>query len=355
MVKQKETIYSATWVKRKYCVGGEFVRPVPGEAPEEYDPFAAGYFGPQGTSPGRSVYLQLLDVQTSEPASLERFCSQWGLLGLLPHSLVQWQRAAPAGASGTVAQGPGYSTRFGAGLAGHPSEYREATLPARGTVLFRDGMSGTLCQIPARDYFRQFFPGLDGDVPFDLDSPEVWEHLCEPVHHVWNAIVRFKRAYQQLSAWQTQKPLAPGEAPPPPRLIIRDGKAIVPRPTLINGGSLLEEWLWVELAGVRHIPPQFLKTPDIRYRLFFPSLLACCYVMLIEDFTIGRGLRYCQNEHCLKPFVQSRPDQDFCRTECRDAQHQREYRRREAAKKKGLPVPERPLRKARRTRKEGTA
>jgi len=85
---QRDTQLSAAWVRCRYFVQDGYIRPVRGAHVEAYDPFEA-YYANDSALLGRSLYLQLVDLDTTNEQEIEKFVSRWGLLGLFQHNLIQ--------------------------------------------------------------------------------------------------------------------------------------------------------------------------------------------------------------------------------------------------------------------------
>ena len=332
-------MFRGSWRRRRYHVSEGYIRPVAGELTVEYDPLDSS------TNDGLPAYLRLVNINEFDDHQIADFCSQFGILGLFQHDLLQVRYTPTSNGAIQCRHDPPpphyfevletpYSRYELDGRGSWPDEilrpkiedlqrfpaddesFEDMAIEAldqeyldewktdrtkRGLVVVED-VEGIREQ-PLGGYFRRFFPASGNEFP-SLHAPQLWDYLCEPLPAFRTAVLNLRAVFEEWQAgpigssrhagWQTTF-LAPA--------LMRA------RPMPVNG-----ELTWL-----------------------FPSLLTALYMQLFLDCISARQPRFCANENCLRrAFVADRPDNVFCSDKCRHAQKQR-VRRRERTKAKLSP------------------
>lgn len=312
------------WVTRPYRIQDGYLTPVAGTVPNQYRPLAEGVeSAPEG---GRKFLHEALgSLDWTDMEELEAFASQWGLLGLFYHDLLQirfetgsktggWRRAWV-----TVIPDMAFSYWLPEQIP-VMQRYR-----LRGSVIVREGRE--YVEEGLVSYASRYFPGLlpDGEVKAAssdrtgvkrlvpiLSTPDVWDHLCEPVAAFQDAAEEFRSVYELCARW------ADGER---------------------GEERALQRAFWTHL---RHVQPLALPPTDDppeqecldasghRWKAGWssPSLLAAAYMRLFLDLTAGRMPRVCANDRCNEVFIATRPDRLFHSERCMKNAKQRKYRQR---------------------------
>src|SRR5688500_8562237 len=89
LAKQSEKARSwlgAEWCRRRYYVSGGFIKPIPGEPVDFYDPLEAVTGGKSASA--ATLAQELAGVDLDDLGAIEGFTSRWGLLGLMGHKLL---------------------------------------------------------------------------------------------------------------------------------------------------------------------------------------------------------------------------------------------------------------------------
>lgn len=320
------------WVRQKYVVDSSLglIRPVGHEPPEAYDPFE-GYSWEGQAKSGRTIYLELTDLDLASDRAIEYFTTRWGLLGLFQDRLLQSCLHVsrdpnrhlidhPAGAcQALLLQPPDEVSRdLMPVVVEAPGGHVHRLLPVVLTDLEaisaqmhtspKSMVPEVICEIQdgvfirtsLASYYRPFFPTLDTGDSLQvyqharLSSPTFWGHLCEPLEMFKASVTEFKKVVRWSSS------------PDPAE------KAFV----ALYIRSRLSK---VRFDARVDNKGRFLRT------LRFPSLLSALYVMLVEDLDKG-VLRVCPRVTCKRPFVPNRTDRTHCSTRCRDADRQKRLR-----------------------------
>jgi hypothetical protein len=335
---------SSRWAKRDYQVVDGYIRPDPKSRLEVYDPFNF-YFGPESVKQGRSLYLELANLDTGSDRAIEQFACHWGLLGLFSHRLIEiryWRPGMKEGLPSISGQGGFYQ------LGARSPDLIIECLPPEWIQMMEEGgwhgsatvlepLPGWCVERPLQTYCAPYFPDggsqtrpsshdQDGYEISDrrlfalLDSMSRWDFLAEPVQEFQEAADEFRSTFRD---WQRLS-----------RSTENDGEA-----------GLLKQRLD---DHVRHVHPTLVIERDDREGpghlhgrggrqaggakpwssgWSFPSLLSAAYMMLLQDLAGNRNIRFCANERCGGPFVTDRADKLYCSPACKNAQQQRTHRR----------------------------
>src|SRR5689334_8898179 len=84
MTKETGEWLTTEWIQGEYEVEGGYVRPAPGATFAHYDPFDYRRGG------GSRLWQALQRLEVDDPQAIARFATEWGLLGLLHHDLLQF-------------------------------------------------------------------------------------------------------------------------------------------------------------------------------------------------------------------------------------------------------------------------
>ena len=313
------------WRFDRYEVRNGYIRPARGAVLTIYDPWAAYREAraarQEKAAPYQSLltFIQSLHVAWSarDELRLADWCTEWGLLGILPHmaeSVVlapRWTRfpghrlsadespgVAPAQRrydrtnTGWASRAPVRLWREGEwtvvrGPAEEGMLIPEGSWPsgyARPGVVLREPFTGEYTQQQLSEWWAQYFP----DVPeAEQDNyaypppltPEFWQLYAEPVQSFLSVALEFRNA---LASFERSKP--------PAELTYEDREAI---------GVGLKR-LHAFVAPVR---PSLAPQADGSWRLRWlaPSLLASFAMMALQDIAEQRRVRACAT--CGTPFA----------------------------------------------------
>ncbi|MGV3723554.1 MAG: hypothetical protein ACO1SX_21875 [Actinomycetota bacterium] len=294
------------WSRRPYFVEGGYLRPVPGEPAEAFDPFEFGY-GRYLTALGK------LNLDSEE--SIKAFAMQWGLLGLFQHRLIQ-ARHTGAGGRADVIEGLGF-------LAVRPVP--DGGLRPRPSTVLIQSADGVIEEAPLEAFYQRYFPQFDvtpeafyrNEIPPIRNPMAALAHVCEPLDD-FRAAVREFRAVSRLCT-AAQNGTLPAGYPHP------SGHGYV---ETTDEADLREAFA----RNTRQVHPGPLRSVSDGWRMkwHFPSLLSTFYMLLLQDLTGGR-LWECAREDCRTPFVRvKRSDQKFCSPTCLNTVKQRNKRKGDA-------------------------
>lgn len=357
------------WVRRRYLVNEDYIIPTTDSPAVEYDPVAVDREG--RTRPGgRRLVSEVARLNTTKNQAIEEFTSEWGLLGLFQHHLLQVRyvptkdgRVQPFHAPTTgieYCDGPDFrEVRFfgtvplthvegsstpalrpterhpGDEVADFPERVQEERRhqpgrsrrdpSRRGEVITSEWPGATLRVIPLMDYFPAFFPGLfqrreEDDPTFpSIHSPDLWVELCEPLGRFQKEVEKFQATFHLCSL------ATAGEADEDKiSQLCRD---VSQRLRSVHPALALHQSV-SPLSPPGDSGDTVFNRWQLEYR--FPSLLSVAYMLLLEDLEAGRFFRYCANERCRNAFLADRRDNIYCSLACTNAQKQRELRRRRA-------------------------
>lgn len=274
----------------------------------------AGYIVPQGElepfdvfeetearlrwGEGRRPYEELAWLDLKDEQAIASWCSRWGLLGILPHELVElWDGEAKYRWEGG---------RWRGSFAFH------RTPPPPYTIIRPFGSRFTNW-VDAR-WARRFFPDLEQDEEqaplLPTTTERFWALYREPVDHFVAVAETLSRAFRALKSEDPE-----------------DRQQAV---AMLAG----------ELAEVRMIGAAEPDQPTVE--LVAPTLLAAIVAMLHAELQKGFRVELCKR--CQLPFVAATPREKYHSKECRLAQAQTAYmrRRRQAVRlyRQGLSIDE---------------
>jgi hypothetical protein len=361
MAKPFEMNIGGWWRFHRYEIRDGYIRPVKGEKNEWYDPWEAyrkswdeeavfnhpdetpTFEELRRTGPPYVSLLNLLNQVTFRPMSQKRlyeitpeseglllsWCSQHGLLGLLPHQ-ARMIFLMPTGVpkfgpfarkykEGDLIQpkdiAAGFQTSYiltNLGWKGYDTSYfnqKEDEWPPPG-ALIQELHRIRLRQMPLRDSVGRFFPDVPEDEReiFQYPEPgyeEFWQEYSEPIDDFFCGAIALKDAVKQLNH-------------------IKPIEALSKRDT-----SLM--WQGVELlhALVAPISLAMLPHKDGTYRQLWvaPSLLSSFAAMLLQDLCHKKKrLLRCENDSCGGFFVTESYQARYCSNRCRNAVQKRKYR-----------------------------
>lgn len=307
-----------TWVRRRYYVEDGYIKPIPGSREEKYNPFDA-YYGAERAEEGRSLYLELVELDEKDPRAIEEFCSRWGILGLFwqdqgvaeivrtPFGGEHW---LPLDArKDTVAETLGRiraALEFRANFADKfdrtdldPEDIKILGKQAAGvdwanTIKWPEGLGWI---------WSDGWASSDQDEGIRMAS---FDTLCESVEQFGRAVAWFRSTYVLASRY-TARLSHPEEIAKLESNLALYVNTVRPNP-VFHGDLQHGRWAW---------------------EWHFPSLLAAAYMMLFLDLIGGRNLRFCADEACRKPFVADRSDKLYCSPKCLNRAKQREWRRKD--------------------------
>ena len=346
------------WVRQPYRVAEGYIKPA-SLGFSRYDPFDS-YYGTDAATAGRSLYLELIDLNASDSVEVEAFTSKWGLLGLYQHRLLQLAHSdwtyphnfppAPEAVPEDLVEHfrtpghPEYGFRsFDPVLTFWKPEDQAERAAIYGKWLRRrpfpsewvihETPAGHYDIAPTREFSQRYFPDpplvamtekdfeqavaaitAAPDVKakeaareemyrmFELPPPgseAMWERLCEPLADFQTAVAELQQIYQSCQLANEGRSAVRAMADCAMQL-----RRVSPVPYLTEEGV----WSW---------------------RWFFPSLLSACYTMLFLDFVVeNRKLLHCAE--CGQSMVSDRSDKRYCGRTCQNRANQRRWRERTA-------------------------
>lgn len=335
------------WLRRRYFVQDDRIRPIPGSAISEYRPLPL--VNSADRDPGEDVseelILALKELDLGSEDAIERFARRWGLLGLFSHHL-HWQRYIPGAAgevqplsrsenAGHVEEGLDFRAETSVDASQASLERWNAFLASarevnrQGWPGYMEHGCGTVLNTmdslfipqpcPLMAYYAPFFPDLDQwrdpvtDRPVfpALDSRELWDRLCEPLQAFRLAV----REFQSLAELFARGAVEKRPPSPPPMGFIREpegaGIAAIRRHT-----RRVSPLLTTRLDEAQE--------PPWELRWFCPSLLAAAYVALEFKVTGKLPPRLCRN--CGRYFFPGRASNIYCRRQCANTDWMRSNR-----------------------------
>jgi hypothetical protein len=153
-----------------------------------------------------------------------------------------------------------------------------------------------------------------------MGSPELWEHLCEPLDQFRDAVDQFQLSFRSAVHIASEEGY-------PRSGVSQDDPFWEPRPGMLR--ARLHDSLTTEL---RRVTPELRPGPVLSswdWGWSCPSLLSAAYVMLFLDVVVRqRKPRHCASVTCGKGFVTDRSDRLYCSPRCQNAQKQRNRRKR---------------------------
>jgi len=292
----------------RYEVRDGWIRPERGAKLLQYEPWSL-YAQPSGKRSIKQPYHALLDLAAHLNAdAIASWCSQNGLLGIVPHAAEMVVLAAQTRQS-QIAVGndiPVFTryVRTPQRWVGIESLYHGSSHSLQPGVFLRRLGASDLSFEPLSAWWSKFFPDVPPDeadhfqypLPF---SPAFWKMYAEPVFEFMAAMKLFQEAIDALTKPQQFNQSA--------------------RETLINELS----------KGVSPV----LYSPSVRRRFRMgwasPSLLASFAAMAMLDLTRNRIL-ICSNKVCRSFFVSQSTKARYCSPRCRRTAQMRRRRKRNA-------------------------
>ena len=325
----------------RYEVVGSYIRPAEGAELQTYDPWELWSPDDRTSRP----YTELTNLITKVPVSedetgriwiepegkapLERWCSQYGLLGVLLHRTrsvtcaPRWRKQR----TGSLAPSQCHFFRTSVGweervYVDPPVERQKKKkrrdgnlvdnedMPSRFSppgVVLQDLVTAHMKFEPLDQTWARFFPAVPQneavtyEYPLPYESEEFWRLYAEPVEDFLMAGRALRQALIRLLEWKAKPDSDQGSA--------RRGMNVL--------NSLV--------TGVASIAlPQLDGTVHLRW--VSPSLLGSLAMMALQDLSELRRLLRCAN--CGKLFVTKTRAGRYCSIPCRNTAQKREYRRR---------------------------
>lgn len=381
-----EPVLRGRWMRRRYFVEGEFIKPIPTSEKTVYDPFE-GYRAELTKSeqdPVDQLHTHLANLDAADLHAIEAFTGKWGILGLFQHDLYQVRYVPTAGGAvqplhdppywaglqvEEIWEGPDFRARHHyahplipellprdvlsqavaeLGLEGEAvtgssqgwdaiaedvrcwAEAQWKNDPTkRGVVLTRGPLVGYR-EVPLLSYFGQFLPDLSGwpDMPNPLEAEAIGSPLLFPSIH---APVLWDYLCEPLDAFRSEVRAFQGLA----RLCAKwkDGeqgeaaRSELQTTFTRHLGRSHPTLGWLDqseqdVSAAKQIAPSNHAAWLASWS--FPSLLSAAYLMLLFDFT-DQFPRICKNTACRKLFVVSSPKRLHCSDRCLNQQKQRDH------------------------------
>lgn len=303
------------WRFSQYEISDGRIRPAPGAALEQYDPWeeyeasrehgAGNAAEPPYQSLVRLATTATLDSRgratpTAQDAILS-WCTKYGLLGIVPQSFI-----IPAGSDIRENE---------EGHAWLPSYYtweRGRWLVGRLRLAVDRAQMDKLAATLAR-----FFPTVDHPeecLPSPA-TPAFWHEYAEPVNEFLSMANEITATLQDLSA--------------PDRAELFGGMSFM--------DGELEPYESVEFLNefTSTVAPVLVVGSDLEYRQVwrFQSLLAGLALMILRDLTEGRRVHKCRNESCGTLFLSARSGARYCSDTCQNTAQKRRQRERERTRR----------------------
>jgi hypothetical protein len=295
------------WRYSRYEVRRGYIRPVAGAALEPYDPWS-GYWAACENPDVVPPYIQLVrlaqDVPSSAPwdeiqvpddvvEDLLAWCRSYGLLGLLPHTVM------------SARLGECVATRTPSGWETSGWWYEPDAEPFGEIVVEDIGAAPTLA---FEDHWYEYFPDVPKDQwmsrrPLVPSSEEFWQDYGEPAGHVLGMARFLADALDVLAR--------------------REAIHVGPLDVLSVGGAV------ERLNGLAVVANRLLSVGDpgmMDPMWQSPSLLGHLARQASQDLNGERRLLACGC--CGRVFHAAHPARRFCSNACRNRQHRREHRAR---------------------------
>jgi len=280
---------------------------------------------------------KLYELTPKSESNLLHWCSQYGLLGILPHrSLMarlvpRWDTIHPDDTGDLLFPFQDTLIRTNTGwkhvgsakvvgesalpLRGNPKKRgqlaptkHQSTQPFEGVVLWQEWGNGQYSFEPLEKTWSRFFPRVptekreSWDYPMPL-SENFWKMYAEPVEEFVQGAQILKNALMDLSALNQKK------AKFTDKEIERSLRGRDLLHTLVNGVC----------------PALDFKNGKFQERWVAPSLLASFAKMAMQDFGEQRGFLVCRV--CNKIFVSKAYQATYCSIRCRNTFNKRQYRK----------------------------
>jgi hypothetical protein len=325
--------FTTEWVRRRYVVVGDLIRPVPGATSERYNPF--------DSANQRPVYLELAGLDAVNGNAVEAFVSPWGLLGLFFHPILTIELGSEEAAGGSQLYTVHDFLRTDS--TDLVSEQLRRDPGAQGSVVVWDEVRRKHTRVGLEAHSRSYFPDLQdrwgagtrnkGFGPHAmtvLASADRWDYLCEPLSGFRNAVAEFRSAFADCVRWS-------GGDRSVSLLLKLQGRfeahlrQVHPSLSYILEPAPRSAELRSEPPSPLTISPQLAEPVppgDLSIGWTYPSLLSAAYASLFRDLVHGRRLQYCANETCGKPMVADHAARIYCSERCLNTTRHRAYRNR---------------------------
>jgi len=327
----KERLGARWWRFDEYRIVDRYIRPAPNARLREYDPWEVYWNQIEGRV-SEPPYLRLANLfnalprprgvrdpdrlTTDQKNSLLSWCSEHGLLGLLPGMVQLVKLRGPEVDGGP----PNIRFRRRVGdkwISWEPSEaLRSDTYSAsRSEALVDRGYASGPTFEPLTETWAGFFPDVPSDQAETFDYPELlskqfWRQYAEHCGEFDYAVKSFSLAVVRLAQRGTDA-------------------------TESDRSGLTEEYALRTLNDfMRSTDPVLMRDEKggFRRELRSPSLIGMMAMMAAEDLQAGRYLYQCP---CGKLIASSYPDTKYCSPQHREKYRKREQRQREKEKSKG--------------------
>lgn len=359
---------TATWWKadRYELYRGTHIRPAPNARLQHYDVVQDYRDSWCGTGEAELAYASLQNVDLDDVEDVLRWCSEFGLLGVLHHRLVSvalWPTWKPKLFAGLEQLRPWQTVLWGARtwddfpaesihedspsrpngpeLDGIPLE--ESELPRGRTRLRHPGAviqsfgTGEVRTVGIVEGYGQFFPHVEG-IPqwVERESRSHWLPYCPPIDEALGTDGRgipkdlerqrfplpsepdFRRLYAE--PWYLFKRAARG--------------LHVPEEDSGDPASILTDELRFNLERVS--PSAEISQSDAaRHAWRIPSLLSAMSVFILQDLVLG-DVRLPSCRHCGQRFPATRPNTLYCTATCRRTAEKNRERERDRQRKQKM-------------------
>lgn len=293
------------WRFTEYELWAGYIRPAPGATLERYRifdelPRRKGRKDPAGP------HLELANLDMDDEAAILSWVRRYGLLGLLPHRLVQAEFANNV----AFVRGPtGWELRYKGVEWPLPAEldkYAPAALPP-GRAVLADWL-GRGVEVWGDHVFSDYFPdGPQDGYPLIL-TDAFWYRYAEPIQEFKYFIEMFRRVLIAYAGFSTE------------------------REQITERDKLVFEWAreWIQANATVRLNTSFADSPSARViSLITPSLISTLATLVWLDWGGQRSVRTCAR--CGNLFVTSLRSKDYCSERCRKAAEMKRYRGRKEA------------------------
>lgn len=345
-----EQLGRALWRRHSaYTISAGMIRPAPGARLETYDPWEADRTAAKDEErPHRALlrlaqqlrpYRRARELPMRERKLLLRWLRRNGLLGILPHEMIQFTTAAiwhewplpemrqegePATGMRPLQRqvtrtGTGFSTRFQYRGAERALETARLGQPVAEEDLEGVGYRVETCSLtwpkgeficePLGRRFQRFFPASGAREAQRRDYvPSVreafWEQYGEPLGHFIDTAYELAAPLAGLENWSPDGGFGDRNALRALAQINKAAAVVSPVAGLMADGGKALAWS-------------------------SPSLLGMFAVMMLEDITGGQRVMHCPV--CGGVFLSAAHQAKFCSSTCRATHHKREWRKTQAS------------------------
>jgi hypothetical protein len=251
----------------------------------------------------KELDLMLAPLSADSEAKLLRWCSSYGLLGVLPHRAIQVTLAPQTEIQMQY-------TKIGAGwiTSERPREWQPVLTP--GTVLRPLRGSGPVAESLAVTWSR-FFPAVPPDQRETFCYPEplsadFWAQYGEPLADFLSGMRALQELHDAIRLFQARSG--------------KEHRIGNLQAAFAGSRHLLSEGL---IAGVG-LALQWNRSRHVQLKWVASSLLASLATMMLQDVAFGRAL---QCPGCGRAFVSGAYQARYCSVGCRWVVQKREYRK----------------------------